>query len=331
MEADITSKKNPLISVIVPVYKVEQYLHRCVDSILAQTYTNLEIILIDDGSPDRSGAICDEYAAKDSRIRVIHQKNAGLGAARNAGLDVCTGAYVCFVDSDDYIEHDMIRLLVVSIGDADLCGCGTIRETQDGVTLSETKVEAGCTLSGMTVLRQHYTGQNGKLGITEVAVWGKLYRRSLFKEIRFQPGLLFEDIHLMPFLMSQCAKTIFIPYIGYHYLVTPGSITNSSDSMHQKKCYEDSFRIWADHEALYTAKDCQELLSEVLCARMDKLISHMCNNSIPEACEVWSRNLLRKTAAQLMTKPIGNARKLRYIAFVLLGRHGYRMLKHIVK
>ena len=112
MEADITSKKNPLISVIVPVYKVEQYLHRCVDSILAQTYTNLEIILIDDGSPDRSGAICDEYAAKDSRIRVIHQKNAGLGAARNAGLDVCSGEYIAFVDSDDTLPEDALEQLI---------------------------------------------------------------------------------------------------------------------------------------------------------------------------------------------------------------------------
>ena len=97
-------EQQPLISVIVPVYKVEKYLHRCVDSILNQTYRNLEIILVDDGSPDNCGAICDEYAAKDNRIRVIHQENTGVSAARNAGLEACTGEYVAFVDSDDYVD-----------------------------------------------------------------------------------------------------------------------------------------------------------------------------------------------------------------------------------
>ena len=109
------NKEKPLISVIVPVYKVEQYLHRCVDSILAQTYTNLEIILIDDGSPDRSGEICDEYAAKDSRIRVIHQENAGVSAARNAGLDACTGDYLTFLDSDDYLDDTLFDACVIEI------------------------------------------------------------------------------------------------------------------------------------------------------------------------------------------------------------------------
>ena len=118
---ELMQKKNPLISVIVPVYKVEQFIHRCVDSILNQTYTNLEIILVDDGSPDRCGEICDEYAEKDSRIRVIHQKNGGPSAARNAGLDICTGEYIAFVDSDDYIEPDMLQQLLSGIGSADFC------------------------------------------------------------------------------------------------------------------------------------------------------------------------------------------------------------------
>ena len=96
-----------MLSVIIPVYKVEQYLCRCIDSVLAQTYTDLEIILVDDGSPDGSGAICDEYAAKDSRIKVIHQKNAGVSAARNAGMDLASGEYLAFIDSDDFIEPEM--------------------------------------------------------------------------------------------------------------------------------------------------------------------------------------------------------------------------------
>lgn len=104
-------KTLPLISVIVPVYKVEPYLRRCIDSIRNQTYTNLEIILVDDGSPDNCGCICDEYAQKDKRILVIHQKNEGLSAARNSGLDRCTGAYIGFVDSDDCIHPEMYERL----------------------------------------------------------------------------------------------------------------------------------------------------------------------------------------------------------------------------
>lgn len=103
--------KGPLISIIIPVYRTEKYLRKCVESVLAQTYTNLEIILVDDGSPDNCGKICDEYAAKDKRIRVIHQPNQGLSAARNAGLDIAKGEYIGFVDSDDYIEPDMYEYL----------------------------------------------------------------------------------------------------------------------------------------------------------------------------------------------------------------------------
>lgn len=103
------------ISIIVPVYKVEPYLRKCVDSILAQTFTDFEVILVDDGSPDNSGKICDEYASKDSRVRVIHKKNGGLSSARNAGIDVARGKYLGFVDSDDYIEKDMYELLYDNI------------------------------------------------------------------------------------------------------------------------------------------------------------------------------------------------------------------------
>ena len=127
------TNQNPLISVIVPVYKVEKYLHRCVDSILVQTYTNLEIILVDDGSPDRCGAICDEYAAKDSRIRVIHQENGGLSAARNAGLDVCSGEYIAFVDSDDWLDPEMYAVMMAQVREygCDVVMCDCVKEFPD--------------------------------------------------------------------------------------------------------------------------------------------------------------------------------------------------------
>lgn len=320
-------KKEPLISVIVPVYKAEPYLGRCVDSILAQTYPNLEIILIDDGSPDRCGEICDEYAAKDSRIRVIHQENGGLSAARNTGLDICTGEYIAFVDSDDYVEPDMLRQLMNGSGDADLCGCGMIREEQDGTILSVTKTTNVCALPGIRVLRQHYSGENGKMNITEVSVWAKLYRRSLWAQLRFQPGLIFEDLHLMPFLLRQCRTIRYIPYAGYHYLVTPGSLTTEQDEQHQKRCYEDCFRIWEDHQSLYRSNGWNDLLIQVKCAMADKLMTHILNGKVPPGYEYWSRKLLYRTVVGLLIKPIGMSRKLRYVAFCLLGKRGYRLLR----
>lgn len=122
------SEKQPLISVIVPIYKVEQYLNRCVQSIVDQTYKNLEIILVDDGSPDNSPAMCDAWAEKDDRVQVVHKKNGGVSSARNAGLDAANGAYIGFVDGDDYIEPDMYAQLLQAIqkDSSDMAVCGIL-------------------------------------------------------------------------------------------------------------------------------------------------------------------------------------------------------------
>ncbi|MCI7766514.1 MAG: glycosyltransferase [Oscillospiraceae bacterium] len=131
---------NDLISIIIPVFRVEKYLPRCIESVMAQTYKNIEIILVDDGSPDSSGRICDEYAAKDPRIRVIHKDNGGVSSARNAGLDIAEGKYICFVDSDDYIHENYARRLysAVSEKNADIASCGFFRYA-DGVMLKKQK------------------------------------------------------------------------------------------------------------------------------------------------------------------------------------------------
>lgn len=127
-------KNSKLLSVIVPVYKAEKYLHRCVDSILGQTYSNLDVVLVDDGSPDDSGKICDEYAAKDSRVRVIHKPNGGVSSARNAGIDVAKGEYIAFVDSDDYIDQEMYEKLFGALKSDDciaVCDCYLHYEDRD--------------------------------------------------------------------------------------------------------------------------------------------------------------------------------------------------------
>ncbi len=309
-------EKNPLISVIVPVYNVEQYLHRCIDSILAQTYTNLEIILVDDGSPDRSGEICDAYAVQDSRVKAIHQENGGLSAARNAGLDICTGEYITFVDSDDYIEPDMIQTLLHNIKNADMCGCGMFRESSEKGILFKIQPNEEYRLSGSTVLRWRYSGKSGALQINESCIWGKLFRKKLFEQLRFKDGIVFEDIHLMSYLLLSCKEVCHLPYVGYHYIVNPDSITNKKDADHVAKCYQDCFWIWDDHEKLYLEKGMDDLATEVICARIDKIITHMLTDNVPQEYEQWSKQILRQSIIKAKKKPIGKSRKIRYLAFI---------------
>ena len=177
------------VSVIVPIYKVEPYLDQCVQSIVNQTYKNLEIILVDDGSPDNSPAMCDAWAEKDNRIRVIHKENGGFSSARNAGLDAATGDYIQFVDSDDWILPDMTAALVSCAvkENADVVRCGYC-ENVDGDT------QEICTNS------RTYCPEYNKLvidimndGLMSGAVWNKLYKRGVLDGIRFRPGYS-EDI-----------------------------------------------------------------------------------------------------------------------------------------
>ena len=175
---------NPKISVIVPVYKVEKYLDRCVESIVNQTYKNLEIILVDDGSPDNCPAICDAWANKDERIKVIHKENGGVSSARNRGIDAATGDYIGFVDSDDWIEPDMYELLADNAKkyDADISRCGYFVDWPDhiaqvgngGILLYE-DIERRCEM-----LRSYHLVS---------ALWNKIYRRELFEEERLDESL----------------------------------------------------------------------------------------------------------------------------------------------
>ena len=168
----------PLISVIVPVYNVEQYLRKCLDSVISQTYTNLEIILVDDGSTDLGGKICDDYASKDDRITVIHKVNGGLGFARNTGLEMCHGEYIMFVDSDDWLSVDAVRVLYDKlIFDASDIAVGKHVEIYESGSISEIwwKINEDTLLSKNDV----FTQMSPDL-LLPVAAWGKLFKRSIF-------------------------------------------------------------------------------------------------------------------------------------------------------
>lgn len=212
--------EHPTISIIVPVYRVEAYLRRCLDSLLVQTYPNLQIILVEDGSPDRCGAICDEYAAKDSRIAVIHQKNQGISAARNAALDRAEGQWIGFVDSDDWIEPDMYEKLLQAVltHDADIAVCGAT------IHIADREIPYGCTPEAVwdreTTIHQHIRNRD-----LHNEVWSKLWKRELFDGIRFPVGVLFEDLALVWKLFHRAERVAVIPNALYHYRKTPDSIT----------------------------------------------------------------------------------------------------------
>lgn len=220
-----------LVSVIVPVYKVEPYLCKCVDSILAQTYQNLEIILVDDGSPDACGAICDEYAKQDSRITVIHKPNGGLSDARNAGLDVMTGKYVAFVDSDDWIMPRMYETLLQMLKQfqADIAFGAVADDLEQDGKVTTVKVsnygDEPFSESAAEAMRRYFHGS--------WAAWDKLYKADLFRDIRYPVGEINEDEAIVLQLLSKCTRVCYTNEVFYHYMRRPssGSITAASFSV----------------------------------------------------------------------------------------------------
>lgn len=202
----------PLISVIVPVYKVEAYLDKCISSIAEQTYNDLEIILVDDGSPDRSGAICDEWAGKDSRIRVIHQKNAGGGAARNTALDVARGELIAFVDSDDYIASDMFAHLYGLIAQgADIAECGHIDVSNDQAAFSTAEPNVRV-YTVREAMKAHIQDR-----VFRQLIWNKLYRREVVGGIRFPTDKKIDDEFFTYQVLGNAEKLIRSEKVCYAY------------------------------------------------------------------------------------------------------------------
>ena len=218
--------EQPLISVIVPVYKVEPYLDRCVQSIVNQTYKNLEIILVDDGSPDNSPAMCDAWAEKDSRIRVIHKENGGVSSARNAGLDAATGGYITFVDADDWIESDMLEFLLHNMFEfkVDISGCTFSKDFSNGET-SYVNLNFSESISLRRNVMDDYFQVNT---FFYAVVTAKLYKFSMIENTRFDASLSSGEDEWFNYLMCQSGcSAIASTKSMYHYVMTDNSITRS--------------------------------------------------------------------------------------------------------
>lgn len=226
----------PQISVIVPVYKVEKYLRECVDSILAQTFTDFELILVDDGSPDQCGAICDEYAQQDSRVWVIHQENQGLSGARNSGIDVAQGEFLTFIDSDDLVDARYLEILIAAVKDGtDMAVCRHKEFTDEDVLSAWQGNASHQAFEAVDALVALYEGSP----LIPVNAWGKLLRRRLIGAHRFPVGRLHEDQAFTPYILYRANRIISCDAILYRYRVNPASITRNTFSV---KRYDD---LWA--------------------------------------------------------------------------------------
>lgn len=227
----------PIISIVVPVYKVEQYLNKCIDSILAQTFADFELILVDDGSPDKCGEICDDYAKHDSRVVVIHKQNGGLSDARNAGIDIARGAYIGFVDSDDYIAPDMYETLYRDIQNeqADMSVCGVYKVRGEKI------IPFFCSNDYFVVDGKKAFEVVMQMKIASITVWNKLYRINLFDDLRYPVGRLSEDVFIIADLLFKANKVVFHIVPQYYYRIQPNSISNSGFSPRLERDRADAY------------------------------------------------------------------------------------------
>ncbi len=253
-----------MISVIVPVYKAEPYLEKCVNSILCQTYENLELILVDDGSPDRCPEMCEVLAKKDTRIRVIHKKNGGLSDARNAGLDIATGKYIIFIDSDDYIELGMLEKMRKRLirDDSDMVFSNVQYVTAQGdVILSRDFGLRDCVLNEEQFWQMYYHGAD----VPCVISCSKLFKREIFASLRYAMGRIHEDEFIIHQIAAQCRRISCMNEKPYYYVQHQGSITNTAISARNL----DVIRAFSDRLQYFAERRYNELVWQTLdCLRL---------------------------------------------------------------
>lgn len=240
-------EKVAAISIIVPIYKVEKYIKRCVDSILNQTFNDFELILVNDGSPDNCGQICDNYAILDNRVKVIHKKNGGLADARNAGLDLAEGEYIGFVDADDYVEDDMyeklVNMCIKKNADISVCGRYDVNESSISTRFQLDHVEVWNSEEATVNL---LTWNN-----IDSSACDKLYNKRIFNDIRFPLGRYNEDIFVMTDLLNKANKIVHIGECKYYYCHRQDSITTESFNEKSLDMVEASEKVLINVSILY--------------------------------------------------------------------------------
>lgn len=267
-----------LVSVIVPVYNVENYMRKCIDSILNQTYTNLEIILVDDGATDHSAAICDEYAQIDHRIKVVHKQNGGLASARNAGLTVATGEYIAYVDSDDWVELEFIETLLACCKDnnAQMSIC-RYSDRFDEMPYEHTEKSYTMVWTGKDAVR-HRVLDESKYCISTCA-WNKFYSAELIKGMQFPEGKYYEDIVYGIEAMLKSDQVAYTNVSLYYYRCNrQGSIMNEGFN---KRVITDELPLMSERNALirkYGLTDIADLVDRNYCIRVIEICRQLYND-----------------------------------------------------
>ena len=294
-------------SIIVPVYRVEEYLHRCVDSILGQTCSDFELILVDDGSPDNCGTICDEYARRDSRIKVIHQKNGGLSAARNAGIDWVMrhsdSQWLTFIDSDDWIHRDYLKTLLqaAQTHDANISACWLTRTSE---LREDDEVMRGDALC-MDAERAYIDFY----GMCMTACC-KIYRKDLFRDLRFPIGKLHEDCYTTHIPLFEAGRVAICDIPLYYYFTNPGSITRvkwSEKRLQEIESHELRAQWLKEHGYDMAHRKEIEVYVKTIYEQTEALAKLSCENN---ACVPYLRMLRKKLLSELK-----KARKLGLYAF----------------
>lgn len=276
-------KNEMLVSVIVPVYNIEKYVSKCLDSLLLQDYENLEIIVVDDGSTDTSGEICDEYAKRDQRIKVYHKSNGGLSSARNYGISKAQGEYVCLVDGDDYVKKDFVRIMVKKANEknADVVICGY----NDEVPMARM-------ISGREATIKLLIEQENM----EIVAWNKMYRKYLFENIKYPEGKNYEDSLTTYKLLAEARGVLYISESLYFYVERGGSITRSDEKEVRLDVREKSAReaveYFADDEELAAAAEIALLTAKL--AFVDFALNGKCGKMKGERAMKWIQKNVTK-------------------------------------
>lgn len=294
----------PLVSVIIPVYKTERYLHRCIDSLVNQDYKNIEIILIDDGSPDHCGNICDEYAKKDKRIRVIHQENQGISAARNAGIKKSCGEYICFVDSDDYVDIHLLSTVIPQM----------IEKNADAAIFNAQIVHGNIhgEILGWNIRSREIQNDQIKQYLLQgydSYVWRKIYKRNIWDNIIFPVGKKYEDLYIIAYLIKNINNIIAIPKTLYYY-----------------ECeYHESITQNRDMKSLFNA-------CEAWIANMDYVIGKMKEWYYLNAICIFIECIIRFDKYTDFYREFGNIQDLnlqsKYRKILQIDMHKYRILAY---
>lgn len=317
------------VSVVVPIYKVERYLNRCIKSIVNQTYKNLEIILVDDGSPDRCGFICDKWKSSDKRIRVIHKKNGGLSSARNKGIELSTGEYIMFIDSDDYIKNNMVEVLYNNLKEtnADISICDFIRCRKN---------------------KRHYNKYNRKrfviddntkykmlerneYNVVSVVQWNKLFKKEIFKNIKYPVGKIHEDEAVIAQEFYNAKRISYILEPLYYYRQRDDSIMRQMSIKRFDAVYSFDKRI-----DFYTKKKLDEHIVPTKCLEIDFLMKYLYKlnkNNLFEDDKIVIENekKAKRLARELLFKKVSFDNKKKYFKFIFFKNLLFKQFESIYK